>query len=73
VGDGFSAPQRARVPEYWIVDLDACPVERWRPDDERPEVLANRLTWEPVRGGGVHELDLTAFLAELWGDDASPC
>ena len=25
------------VPEYWIVDLDARMVERWRPRDERPE------------------------------------
>ena len=28
--------QRAPVPEYWIVDLDARLVERWKPDDTRP-------------------------------------
>ena len=31
--------QRAGVSEYWIVDLDARLVERWRPQDERPEVI----------------------------------
>ena len=39
--------QRAGVPEYWIVDIDAQVVERWRPSDERPEVLDAELTWSP--------------------------
>ena len=28
--------QRQRIPEYWIVDMDARLVERWKPDDDRP-------------------------------------
>jgi Uma2 family endonuclease len=39
--------QRARVPEYWVVDLDARLGERWRPDDERPEIISDRLEWQP--------------------------
>src|SRR5690606_20101498 len=35
--------QRARVPEYWVVDPQSRIVERWRPDDERPEILDERL------------------------------
>ena len=35
------------VPEYRIVDLDARAVERWRPGDERPEILADLLVWRP--------------------------
>ena len=31
--------QRAGTREYWIVDPDARLVERWHPDDERPEIL----------------------------------
>lgn len=27
--------QASRVGEYWIVDVDARVIERWRPDDER--------------------------------------
>lgn len=33
------------VSEYWIVDIDARLVERWRPSDERPEILTERLDW----------------------------
>jgi Uma2 family endonuclease len=40
--------QRMRVPEYWIVDHHARLVERWRPEDERPEMLTKTLTWQPV-------------------------
>ena len=39
--------QRERVPEYWIVDVDARLIERWRPDDERPEILVDRIEWQP--------------------------
>lgn len=40
--------QRERVPEFWIVDLDARIFERWRPDDVQPEVIADVMTWQPV-------------------------
>lgn len=63
--------QRARIPEYWIVDLDSRLVERWRPDDERPEILEERLTWEPGPEIVALDLDLRALFAELWGDDRS--
>ena len=63
--------QRARVPEYWIVDVDSRLIERWRPDDERPEILEDRLTWEPTSDTEPLDLDLTALFAELWGDDRS--
>jgi Uma2 family endonuclease len=39
--------QSQRIPEYWIIDGDARLVERWRPDDERPEILVDSLTWRP--------------------------
>ena len=62
--------QRAGVPEYWIVDLDARVIERWRPGDERPEVLADRLRWSP--GGGLSlEIDVEEFFGRLWKDSPS--
>lgn len=42
--------QRHGVPEYWVVDLDARLVERWRPSDDRPEILTDRLEWRPAGG-----------------------
>jgi Uma2 family endonuclease len=36
-----------RIPEYWILDVDGHVVERWRPDDDRPEILAATLEWQP--------------------------
>lgn len=60
--------QRAGIPEYWIVDLDARAIERWRPDDERPEILDERLTWQPDGVSSALELDLPAFFRGVWGD-----
>jgi Uma2 family endonuclease len=36
------------VPEYWIVDLDARLIERWRSADERPELVTTTLEWHPA-------------------------
>jgi Uma2 family endonuclease len=50
------------VPEYWIVDLDARMVERWKPRDERPEILVDHLSWRP----GTDAAALTIGLEELF-------
>jgi Uma2 family endonuclease len=60
--------QRARIPEYWIVDPDARVVERWRPDDERPEILAETITWHPDGATEALSLDLTALFARIHGE-----
>ena len=61
--------QRAKVPEYWIVDLDARLVERWRPGDRRPEVLEERLEWRPESSLAPLVLDLPAFFREVHAED----
>jgi len=61
--------QRAGVPEYWIFDLDARLVERWRPGDERPEVLSDRITWQPEAGIAALEINLPAFFARVLGPE----
>ena len=38
-------------------------MERWRPDDERPEVLDGRLTWHPAGAAEPLVLDLDAYFA----------
>ena len=56
--------QRQGIPEYWIVDLDARVIERWRPGDERPEILSERISWQPEGAGEP----LTIELPEFWGE-----
>lgn len=46
------------VAEYWIVDPDARTVERWRPEDARPEVLADQMEWIPPGAAEVLSIDL---------------
>lgn len=57
--------QEERVGEYWIVDLDARVVERWRAGDERPEIVAGTLSWRPDPSAAPFELDLPPFFGEL--------
>lgn len=53
--------QRAGVPEYWIVDADSRVIERWRPADERPEILTNRIAWHPDGATQPLVIDLEKF------------
>jgi len=59
--------QRAGVPEYWVVDLDARLVERWRPGDERPELLSESLEWRPDPARPALEIALGEFFEAVLG------
>jgi Uma2 family endonuclease len=59
--------QRERVPEYWIVDVDARLVERWRPEDQRPEILAEQLAWQPEPSQPPLVIDLAGYFREVLG------
>ncbi len=56
--------QEAGVLEYWVVDLDSELIERWRPDDERPEVRSSLLRWS-LPGGAAGEIDLKKLFAKI--------
>lgn len=58
--------QRANI-EYWIVDLDSRLVERWLPDDERPTIHAEELTWQPVGATAPFVIELEPFFTEVLG------
>ena len=60
--------QRAGIPEYWIVDCDARTVERWRPQDDRPEVLDSTLSWQPDPAQQPLVIDLAALFARIHGE-----
>jgi Uma2 family endonuclease len=53
------------VPEYWIVDLDARLVERWRPADTRGEPITGTLEWRPRPDIEPLRIDLGAFFDEV--------
>ena len=61
--------QRNRVPEYWIVDDTSQTVERWTPDDDRPELLAEQLLWHPAGTPEPFLLDLIRFFADAAPED----
>jgi Uma2 family endonuclease len=56
------------VPEYWIIDLDARLFERWRPGDDRPEIVAETLEWAPAGSTDPFRLDLTRYFAEVYDE-----
>ena len=60
--------QKKRIPEYWIVDLDARIVERWRPDDSRPEVLSIQLGWQPGKDIPALSIELPAYFTRVFGE-----
>ncbi len=60
--------QREGVPEYWIVDVDARLVERWRPADERAELLTEAIAWRPDPARPPLVIDLATYFAEVIGD-----
>ena len=61
--------QRARTPEYWIADADARLIERWRPDDTRPEVLDTTLEWRATEGAAPLVIDLAALWKEALDEE----
>ena len=62
--DKRSRYQEERVEELWLVDPESELVERWRPDDERPEILAKALAWQPVGSDASVSIDLVALFDE---------
>ena len=56
------------VGEYWIVDADARTIERWRPGQDRPEMIDGVLRWEPAPNVPPLDLDVGAMFEEALGE-----
>lgn len=62
--------QRRGVAQYWIVDTDARTIERWEPDDTRPEILEEEIRWQPARLSEALVIALPDYFRAVW-DEAS--
>ncbi len=51
--------------EYWIVDLDGRVVERWRPGDERPDIVSGMLVWQAPGSELSCSINLEAFFGSV--------
>ena len=58
------------VLEYWIVDLDARIVERWRLNAQQPDVLVTALEWHPTNAAEPFTLDLPKYFAAVFREPA---
>src|SRR6185295_2851875 len=56
------------LPDYWIVDLDARLIERWRSDEARPEAITTSLVWQPAGAASPLVLDVERYFAEVFGE-----
>lgn len=54
--------------EYWIVDIDARVIERWRGDDDRPEIVTELLSWQLEGHADVFTLDVNDYFARVSGE-----
>jgi Uma2 family endonuclease len=57
--------QQSQVPQLWILDQRAELVERWRPNEERPEILTDRIEWHPEGASEPLVIDLLELFAEI--------
>jgi hypothetical protein len=53
------------VPEYWIVDLDAELIERWRSGEDRPDIATSVFEWQPPGATEPLRLELDKFFDRI--------
>jgi Uma2 family endonuclease len=58
--------QLERVPEYWIVDVNARLIERWHPDDERPQICDEIIEWRIAGHAPTLTIDLGEYFRGLF-------
>lgn len=57
--------QDQRVARYWVVDHEAGLVEAWEPNDERPLLVADTLSWQITPDTPELRIDLPELFGNL--------
>ncbi len=57
--------QAQEVATYWVVDIDAQTVEVWHPEDERPEIVTDALTWRVATEAPAMSIELDKLFGGL--------
>jgi Uma2 family endonuclease len=60
--------RRHGVPEYWIVDVDARVVERWRAAEGVGALLTETIVWQPDAGVAALTVDLGEYFRDVTGE-----
>ncbi len=53
------------APEYWVVDVDARLIERWRQGDSRPEIISDSIEWQPENAPTPFLMNLAEYFGEV--------
>ena len=56
---------RNGVAVYWIIDIDARLVEQWQEGQDRPEIIADQLVWQPAGMPEPLIISLEALFADV--------
>ena len=57
--------QRAGIPDYWVVDIEAAAIERWTPDATAPDLLRDTVQWQPAGVTTALSVDIPALFAPI--------
>ena len=60
--------QARGVGEYWVVDTASRSFERWRPNDEEPEIVFETLQWQPRAEAAPLVIDLAQYFRAVHGE-----
>ncbi len=56
------------IPEYWLLNIEARTIERWRPGSSEAEIVSRALHWHPVPSHAPLRIDVVDYFRAVHGD-----
>ena len=56
------------IPEYWMLNIEARTIERWRLESAEAEIVSTTLDWHPVPSRAPLRIDVVEFFRTVHGD-----